>query len=166
MASRAKVSAGLLIYRSSPERLELLLVHPGGPFWSNKDDGAWFIPKGAPEADEPPLAAAYREFEEELGFDPPAGEPLGLGTVKNKGGKLIHAWALAGDLELAAFQSNTFELEWPPRSGKLRTFPEVDRAEFFDVEVARRKMHPAEQPFIERLVTELGRPAASRGEAE
>lgn len=151
----AKVSAGLLVYRFTSAQLELLLVHPGGPFWAKKDDGAWFIPKGELEVDEAPLAAARREFREELGLPPPGGEPLELGTVKNKGGKLIHAWALLGDLDLSAFRSNKFELEWPPRSGKMREFPEVDRAEFFGVERAREKMHPAEQPFIERLLQSL-----------
>jgi predicted NUDIX family NTP pyrophosphohydrolase len=151
----AKVSAGLLVYRLTSASLELLLVHPGGPFWAKKDDGAWFIPKGELEVGEEPLAAARREFREELGLDPPGAEPLELGTVKNKGGKLIHAWGLAGDLDLGEVRSNTFELEWPPRSGKTREFPEVDRAEYFAVERALEKMHPAEQPFIERLLHAL-----------
>ena len=155
MASRAKISAGLLVYRLTRESLEALLVHPGGPFWTKKDDGAWFIPKGEIEADEEPLAAARREFAEELGLAPPPGEPLELGTVKNKSGKLIHAWALAGDLDLRAFHSNTFEMEWPPRSGTQRAFPEVDQARYFDVEQALQKMHPAELPLLERLLREL-----------
>jgi predicted NUDIX family NTP pyrophosphohydrolase len=131
-------------------------VHPGGPFWAKKDDGAWFIPKGEIEENEEPLATAQREFREELGIEPPTGEPLELGTVKNKGGKLIHAWALAGDLDLALFQSNTFSLEWPPRSGKQREFPEVDRARYFGVIEATQKMHPAELPLLERLLRALG----------
>lgn len=151
----AKQSAGLLVYRALPGELEVLLVHPGGPFWAKKDDGAWFIPKGEIEADEAPLAAALREFREELGMAPPAGEPLELGTVKNKSGKLIYAWALAGDLDLAAFKSNTFALEWPPKSGKLRDFPEVDRATYFGVEAALVKMHAAELPFVQRLLEKL-----------
>src|SRR6187401_1823078 len=134
MAGRGKQSAGLLVYRSGASTLEVLLVHPGGPFWAKKDEGAWFIPKGEIEADEEPLAAALREFQEELGMAPPPGEPRELGTVKNKGGKLIHAWALPGDLDLAAFKSNTFEIEWPPRSGKKGEFPEVDRAQYFSVD--------------------------------
>jgi predicted NUDIX family NTP pyrophosphohydrolase len=151
----AKVSAGLLVYRLASAGPELLLVHPGGPFWAKKDDGAWFIPKGEIEAGEEPLAAAQREFREELGITPPSGEPRALGTVKNKGGKLIHAWALPGDLDLRDFRSNLFELEWPPRSGKTREFPEVDRAEYFAVERALEKMHVAERPFIERLLETL-----------
>jgi predicted NUDIX family NTP pyrophosphohydrolase len=129
----------------------VLLVHPGGPFWSKKDDGAWFVPKGELEADEQPLAAALREFREELGSDPPSGEPLTLGSVKNKSGKLIHVWALEGELDVQSVKSNTFSLEWPPRSGKQREFPEVDRASFFSLAEAERKIHSAELPFLERL---------------
>src|SRR6187551_1607418 len=112
----SKRSAGILLYRRRGTQLEVLLAHPGGPFWSKKDEGAWFIPKGELEAGEEPLAAARREFREELGSEPPTAEPLALGTVTNKSGKLIYAWALEGDFELAAFKSNTFILEWPPRS--------------------------------------------------
>src|SRR5450432_3162910 len=129
----SKRSAGVLLYRRREGRLEVLLVHPGGPFWSKKDDGAWFIPKGELGPDEEPLSAARREFREELGSEPPAGEPLSLGTVKNKSGKLIYGWALEGTLDLSTFQSNTFSLEWPPRSGKMQEFPEVDRAAFFSL---------------------------------
>lgn len=152
---RPKRSAGVLVHRSGAGGVEVLLVHPGGPFWSRKDEGAWFIPKGEINPDEEPLAAAYREFAEELGFAAPAGEPLELGTVKNKGGKLIYAWALAGDLDLAAFRSNTFSMEWPPRSGQKREFPEVDRAQYFSVEQALTKMHAAELPLVERLLQRL-----------
>jgi predicted NUDIX family NTP pyrophosphohydrolase len=151
----AKQSAGLLVYRVVPGSLEVLLVHPGGPFWAKKDDGAWFIPKGEIEPGEQPWTTAQREFREELGMDPPAGEARELGTVKNKGGKLIYAWALAGDLDLSGFVSSTFELEWPPRSGKLRAFPEVDRARYFAADLAVHKMHPAELPLLERLLREL-----------
>jgi predicted NUDIX family NTP pyrophosphohydrolase len=143
------------VYRALGANLELLLVHPGGPFWAKKDDAAWFIPKGEIEVDEEPLAAARREFREELGFEPPAGEPLELGTVKNKGGKLIFAWALPGDLDLQGFRSNTFKLEWPPRSGQEREFPEVDQARYFGVEQALQKMHPAELPLLQRLIEAL-----------
>jgi predicted NUDIX family NTP pyrophosphohydrolase len=152
MAPRVRQSAGLLVFRGQGATLELLLVHPGGPFWSKKDDGAWFIPKGEIEPDEDLLAAARREFREELGIEPPAGEPLPLGSLKNKSGKQIHAWALPGDLDLSAFHSNTFSLEWPPRSGKQREFPEVDRAQYFGIELATQKMSEAELPFIQRLL--------------
>ena len=150
-----KQSAGLLVYRLAALSLEVLLVHPGGPFWAKKDDGAWFIPKGEINVGEAPLAAAQREFREELGLAPPEGEPLELGTLKNKSGKLIYCWALPGDLDLAGFHSNTFLLEWPPRSGKQQPFPEVDRATYFSVEQATQKMHPAELPFVERLLRAL-----------
>ena len=155
MAGRGKQSAGLLVHRGAGATLEVLLVHPGGPFWAKKDDGAWFIPKGEIEAEEEPLATARREFREELGLPPPDGETLELGTVKNKSGKLIYCWALPGDLDLTGFHSNTFSLEWPPRSGKQREFPEVDRAQYFSVERALQKMHPAELPFVERLLLKL-----------
>lgn len=151
----AKQSAGLLVYRVVPHGFEVLLVHPGGPFWAKKDDGAWFIPKGEIEPGEEPWGTAQREFREELGMSAPAGEALVLGTVKNKGGKLIHAWALAGDLDLSGFVSSCFDLEWPPRSGKMRSFPEVDRAQYFAVDQAVRKMHPAELPLLERLLRQL-----------
>lgn len=153
----AKHSAGLLVYRGAGATLEVLLVHPGGPFWAKKDDGAWFIPKGEIEPEEEPLAAARREFAEELGMAAPASEPLALGSVKNKGGKLIEAWALLGDLALEGFRSNTFQLEWPPRSGKMRDFPEVDRARYFAIPEATQKMHPAEQPLLARLLERLPR---------
>jgi len=149
---RPKQSAGILVYRLGAGSLDVLLVHPGGPFWAKKDDGAWFIPKGEINPEEEPRDAAYREFHEELGFAAPPGEALELGTVKNKGGKLIYAWALPGDLDLSAFRSNTFLLEWPPRSGKEREFPEVDRARYFTVEEALVKMHPAELPLVQRLL--------------
>jgi predicted NUDIX family NTP pyrophosphohydrolase len=146
----SKRSAGILLYRVRGE-LEVLLVHPGGPFWSKKDDGAWFVPKGELEPQEEPLIAARREFREELGHDLPPGEPRSLGSVNNKSGKLIYAWALEGDLDTDTVRSNTFELEWPPRSGKMRNFPEVDRASFFSLTRAATKIHPAELPFLDRL---------------
>jgi len=147
----AKRSAGILLFRRREGQLEVLLVHLGGPFWSKKDDGAWFIPKGELEEGEPPLSAARREFREELGCEPPHGELLELGTVKNKSGKLIYAWALEGDFDLAAFKSNTFTLEWPPRSGQMRDFPELDRVAFFALPDAEPKLHPAELPLLTRL---------------
>jgi len=158
---RPKRSAGILVYRLTAGGLDVLLVHPGGPFWAKKDDGAWFIPKGEINPEEAPRAAAYREFAEELGFAAPDGEPLELGTVKNKGGKTIHAWALAGDLDLSGFRSNTFRLEWPPRSGQEREYPEVDRARYFTVDEALVKMHPAELPLVQRLLELLGERVAT-----
>jgi predicted NUDIX family NTP pyrophosphohydrolase len=158
----SKRSAGILLYRRRGAAVEVLLVHPGGPFWSKKDDGAWFIPKGELEEGEEPLDAARREFREELGHEPPDGEPLALGTVTNKSGKLIYAWALQGDLDVATVTSSTFSLEWPPRSGKVREFPEVDRAAFYTLSDAEPKVHPAEMPLLERL-RELLRASAKLG---
>jgi len=148
----SKRSAGILLYRRPGAHAEVLLVHPGGPFWSKKDLGAWFIPKGELEGEEDPLAAARREFREELGSEPPSGEPLELGFVKSKSGKLIFAWGLEGDLDLTTVHSNTFTLEWPPRSGKMQQFPEVDRTSFFSLTEAAVKLHAAELPLLERLV--------------
>ena len=150
---QAKVSAGLLMFRTRNGELEVLLVHPGGPYFQNKDDGAWTIPKGeAAEEREDLLARARIEFEEELGVTA-SGNWLELGSVKQKGGKTVHAWALAGDLD-DGFQvkSNTFELEWPLRSGKLQRFPEVDQARFFPVEEARKKINAAQTVFLDRLI--------------
>ncbi len=151
----SKRSAGILLFRRRGGDCDVLLVHPGGPFWRKKDDGAWFIPKGELAEGEEPIAAARREFREELGSEPPDGELLALGVVKNKGGKSIFAWALEGDIDLGTFESNTFTLEWPPRSGKMRDFPEVDRAVFFSAPEAARKIHAAELPLLERLLDAL-----------
>ena len=136
-----KISAGLLMYRDRTEHqasVEVLLVHPGGPFWKNKDDGAWTIPKGEVEAGEELLAAAIREFNEETGLTPI--EPfLALGQVKHKSGKVVHAWAFRDDCDPTQIKSNTFEIEWPPKSGHRQEFPEIDRADFFDLSAARAK---------------------------
>jgi predicted NUDIX family NTP pyrophosphohydrolase len=148
-------SAGLLLYREGPDGREVLLVHPGGPFWTRRDQGAWSIPKGAYASDEEPLAGARREFEEELGTAPPDGDVLDLGEITQKGGKRVHAWALAGDLDVSKATSNTFAVEWPPRSGQFRQFPEVDRAEWFSLEVARQKINPAQAELIDRLEAAL-----------
>ena len=150
-----KISAGLVMYRVSEGELEVLLVHPGGPFWSKKDLGAWVIPKGEINPGEDQLAAAKREFEEETGFKP-EGNFLPLGSVKHKAGKTVLAWAFKGDCDPGAIMSNTFRLEWPPKSGKSREFPEVDRATFFSVEQAREKILAAEFGLIERLKEILG----------
>jgi predicted NUDIX family NTP pyrophosphohydrolase len=147
----ARRSAGILLYRRAADGLEVLLVHPGGPFWTNKDAGAWSIPKGEYERDDDPFQAARREFEEELGSVPPDGDALDLGETRQKSGKHVRAWALEGDLDAAAAHSNTFTVEWPPRSGRMQEFPEVDRAEWFAVEAAREKLNPAQAAFLDRL---------------
>jgi predicted NUDIX family NTP pyrophosphohydrolase len=148
-----KISAGLLMYRGQSEHgdsPEVLLVHPGGPFWRNKDAGAWTIPKGEIEGDEDLLVAAIREFNEETGLEP--AEPfLSLGQVKQKSGKILHGWAFAGDCDPAQIHSNTFEIEWPPMSGRKQEFPEVDCADFFDLSTAKRKILAYELPFLDRL---------------
>jgi predicted NUDIX family NTP pyrophosphohydrolase len=145
-----KMSAGLILFRTRNEKLEVLLVHPGGPFWSKKDDGAWFIPKGELAYGEAPLAGAKREFEEETGLKPD-GDFLPLGSVKQKSGKTIHAWAFEGDCDPETLKSNTFTIEWPPKSGRMREFPEIDRAGFFTAAQAKAKMHPVEFPLVIRL---------------
>jgi predicted NUDIX family NTP pyrophosphohydrolase len=144
-------SAGLLLYRQRDGKLEVLLVHPGGPFWQKRDDGVWSIPKGEVAENETGMDVARREFQEELGTPAPQGEGIALGTVRQAGGKVVQAWALAGDLDATRSTSNTFVIEWPPRSGKMQSFPEVDRAGWFDLVAARRKLLPAQREFIDRL---------------
>ena len=144
-------SAGILLHRRRRDRLEVLLVHPGGPFWRRRDLGAWSIPKGEYVSDEDPLAAARREFAEELGVPPPDGPAEDLGEVRQKGGKRVRAWGLEGDLDADAVVSNTFELEWPPRSGRRAEFPEVDRAAWFGLDEARERINPAQAAFLDRL---------------
>lgn len=146
----AKKSAGLAMFRVRNKKLEILLVHPGGPLWAKKDDGAWFLPKGEVEDGEDELAAARREFEEETGLKP-AGPFVALGRVKQRSGKVVVAWAFEGDCDPEEIRSNTFWMEWPPRSGRQREFPEVDRARFFTLEAARGKMHPVEFEFFTRV---------------
>jgi len=145
-----KHSAGLLLYRWRPGGLEVLLVHPGGPFWAGKDEGAWSIPKGEFNPPEDPLAAAYREFNEETNCAA-TGEVIPLTPLKQTSGKLIQAWALEGDCDAAAIHSNTFTLEWPPRSGRRQEFPEVDRAAWFSLEFARKKISKGQAGFLEEL---------------
>jgi predicted NUDIX family NTP pyrophosphohydrolase len=147
----AKRSAGIVLYRQRTGAPEVLLVHPGGPFWENKDLAAWSIPKGEYTESEDPLACALREFEEELGVPPPTSAPIDLGSTTQAGGKLVRAWAAEGDLDTAGVRSNTFTLEWPPRSGVKREFPEVDRAEWFALAEARRRINPAQVVFLGRL---------------
>ncbi len=145
-----KHSAGLLLYRRRPGGLEVLLVHPGGPFWAGKDEGAWSIPKGEYPPDEDPLAAAYREFKEETCCSA-QGEVSPLTTLKQPSGKIIQAWALEGDCDADAIRSNTFSLEWPPNSGRRQEFPEVDRAAWFPLEIARKKIIRGQAGFLEEL---------------
>jgi predicted NUDIX family NTP pyrophosphohydrolase len=147
-----KSSAGILLYRVRAGEPEVLLVHPGGPFWARKDRGAWSIPKGEYEEGDDPRAAALREFEEETGRPLDAGELAALGKIKQRGGKVVTAWAAEGDLDPAAITSNTFELEWPPRSGRMREFPEVDSAQWFALPEARTKILPAQEELLDRLV--------------
>ena len=149
-----KRSAGLLVYRLEPT-LQLLLVHPGGPFWAKKDERAWSIPKGEIDGDDDAWGTARREFHEELGLDPPAGPPIDLGEVTQSGGKRVQAWAVAGDLDVTTIESNTFELEWPPRSGTRQEFPEVDRAGWFSPVEARTKLIAAQVELVDRLVAQL-----------
>lgn len=152
----ARTSAGILLHRRGPGGTEVLLGHMGGPFWARKDDGAWSIPKGEHGPDEQPLAVAHREFEEELGSPVPAADLVPLGEVRASG-KVLRIWAGEGDLDAAACVSNTFELEWPPRSGRVQEFPEIDRAAWFGLEEARTKLVKGQLPFLDRLRDVLGR---------
>jgi predicted NUDIX family NTP pyrophosphohydrolase len=158
----ARRSAGILLYRNPTGAPEVLLVHPGGPLWAKKDLGAWSIPKGEYGDGEDPRACARREFEEELGVPPPVDLPGDLGSTRQAGGKLVRAWAAEGDFDPAGVRSNTFTLEWPPRSGVVREFPEVDRAEWFALAEARRRINPAQVVFLERLSEMLEGPEALR----
>lgn len=153
-----KKSAGLLLFRQNSQRsqLEVLLVHPGGPFWRSKDDGAWTIPKGEFADDEDALAAARREFQEETGGEPPVGDYRPLKPVKQAGGKIVHAWAIEGDFDPVGLRSDSFQCEWPPRSGRMQEFPEVDRAEWFAPELAKRKILTGQLPLIDQLLELLG----------
>jgi len=160
--SHAQQSCGILLYRRTVDGLEVLLAHPGGPYWQSQDYGAWSIPKGLAEADEAPEAVAAREFAEETGSElvnvarDPAQPPMDLGEVTLKSGKVIRAWAVEGDLDPARSSSNEIEIEWPPRTGRRLVIPEVDRVAWFGVEEARRRAHPAQATFVDRLQTQLG----------
>jgi predicted NUDIX family NTP pyrophosphohydrolase len=148
----AKASAGLLVYRrrrGAPP--EVLLVHPGGPYWAKRDEGAWSLPKGEYRTGEDRLEVAFREFREELGADPPEGVPVPLGEVRQPGGKHVAAWALEGDVDVETIRSNTFTMDWPPGSGRAVEFPEVDRAGWFDLDTARRKLLSGQVGFLDRL---------------
>ena len=143
-----RVSAGLLMYRIHDAKLQVLLAHPGGPFYRNKDEGVWTIPKGEINPEEDLQDAAKREFEEETGLKP-TGQFLALKPIRQKGGKIVHAWAFQGDCDPTAIVSNTFSMEWPPKSGRQVEVPEIDRADFFDVDAARRKINAAQMAFVE-----------------
>jgi len=150
-----KLSAGLLVYRKRGSSVEVLIAHMGGPFHAKKDAGHWSIPKGEYDEGTDPIATAKREFKEELGKEPPEGEWLELGSVTYKNGKIVSIWAVEGDLDVGAVKSNTFEIEWPPRSGKMQEFPEIDRAAWFSLSAAATKLIPAQAEFLERLAAKL-----------
>src|SRR5688572_22388264 len=155
--TRESVSAGLLLFRRRDGRLEVLLAHPGGPFWANRDAGAWSIPKGLAEPGEDLLSAARREFAEETGLRPD-GPFVPLGDIRQKAGKVVHAWACEGDADPSQLTSNTMKIEWPPGSGKRIEFPEVDRCEWFGPVEARAKLNPAQVAFVDRLEAALAAP--------
>lgn len=150
-----KHSAGLLVYRKNGEAIEVLLVHPGGPFWSKKDLGVWSIPKGEYEEGKDPLETAKREFGEELGKDAPKSNFVELGEVEQRNRKIVIAWAVEGDLNATKVKSNTFEVEWPPRSGRIQQFPEIDRAEWYTLDEAAKKLFSTQTIFLGRLADKL-----------
>lgn len=152
--SRA-ASAGLLLFRTTDRGVDVLLAHPGGPFWAKRDEGAWTVPKGIVEAGEDPAVTAAREFREETGFGVPETGWISLGTVVQRSGKTVHAWAVRGDADPTKMSSNTFTMEWPPQSGTASEFPEVDRVEWFTVEAARPKLNPAQVEFLDRLLAKI-----------
>jgi predicted NUDIX family NTP pyrophosphohydrolase len=151
-----RTSAGILLFRSHGGRLEVLLAHPGGPFFRNRDAGHWTIPKGEADGDEELVAVARREFEEETGNVAPDGDAIDLGSIVQKGGKVVYAWALEGGRDPATAESNHFEMVWPPGSGRIQAFPEIDRVEWFEVDEAKGRVKPTQIPLIERLVDALG----------
>jgi predicted NUDIX family NTP pyrophosphohydrolase len=159
----AKRSAGVLLYRLGDATPQVLLVHPGGPFWARRDLGAWSIPKGEHEDGEDPLACARRELEEELGAPIAVVDPIDLGSVRQKSGKVVQAWAAAADFDPSELRSNTFTMQWPPRSGRMQAFPEVDRAGWFSLREAREKLIPAQAAFVDRLAEALDQRSANTG---
>jgi predicted NUDIX family NTP pyrophosphohydrolase len=150
-----RTSAGILLWRRRGDRLEVLLAHQGGPFWVKKDRGHWTIPKGEVEPGEELVAVARREFSEETGHDVPEAALIDLGQIRQKSGKLVLGWAVEGDLDPSTAVSNTYEVEWPPRSGRLQAFPEIDRVEWFDLHEARERLKAAQVPFLDRLQAAL-----------
>ena len=157
MGKPVKKSAGILLYRLLKNKPELFLVHPGGPFWTNKDAGAWTIPKGEYDINEEPLAAAIREFSEETGHII-SGNFISLTPIIQKAGKQVDAWALEGDIDATNIRSNSFNIEWPPKSGNWKSYPEIDRAEWFDIKTAKEKINPAQVAFLEELIMKLDGP--------
>ena len=149
-------SAGILLYRRRAGGLQVLLAHPGGPLYATRDEGHWTIPKGEPDGDDDLLAVARREFEEETGHPAPSGHPIELGSIQQKGGKVVHGWALEGDMDPDTAHSNTVEMDWPPRSGRRITIPEVDRVAWFAPAEARRRIKATQIPLLERLEEALG----------
>lgn len=153
----SKLSAGLLLFRRTGDGIEVLIAHPGGPMWARRDEGAWSLPKGALDVDEDLLDAARREFREETGHAAPDGPSIDLGEVRMRSGKVVHAWGVEGDLDPAAIESMPFELEWPPRSGRRVTVPEIDRVAWLRPGEARRLLNAAQAAFVDRLLEALGR---------
>jgi predicted NUDIX family NTP pyrophosphohydrolase len=158
MAKRPRRSAGILLYRSANGGIEVLLAHPGGPVWAKRDAGAWSVPKGEIEEGEDAWAVARREFEEETGHPAPDGAAIELGEITQKGGKVVVAWGLEGDLDPATAHSNTFPFQWPPKSGRYITIPEIDRVEWFSPDEARLRIKDTQIPLIDRLLEALARP--------
>jgi predicted NUDIX family NTP pyrophosphohydrolase len=152
-----KLSAGLLLFRRVDDNLEVLVAHPGGPIWARRDTGAWSIPKGAPNDGEPLIEAAYREFEEETGRPAPRGDAIDLGEVRMRSGKVVHGWGVEGDLDPARIRSMLVEVEWPPRTGRLVTVPEIDRVAWVRPGEARRRLNPAQASFVDRLLQVLAK---------
>ena len=157
MGKPVKKSAGILLYRLTNNNLQFFLVHPGGPFWTNKDVGAWTIPKGEYDINEEPIDAAIREFTEETGHKI-SGNFIALTPIIQKAGKQVDAWALEGDIDATSIRSNSFKIEWPPKSGNWKLYPEIDRAEWFDFETAKEKINPAQVAFIDEMITRLAAP--------
>jgi predicted NUDIX family NTP pyrophosphohydrolase len=156
----AKRSVGLMVYRRREDGVEVFLVHPGGPFWAKKDEGSWSIPKGEYEEGEESLDVARREFAEETGFEV-NGDFMEVGQIKQAGGKVVMAWAVEGDFDPASLKSNAFEMEWPPRSGRMQKFPEVDRGEWFSIDAARVKILKSQEPLLDMLLSVLGSSGAA-----
>ena len=159
-----KISAGILLYRCRDHSVEVFLVHPGGPYWARKEEGAWSIPKGESTEGADLLATTYAEFHEETG-SLLVGSPVPLTPLKQPGGKLVHAWAVRGDIDAASIRSNTFAIEWPPRSGKRQEFPEVDRAAWFELAEARQKLLPGQRGFLDQLREHLGKRPTAKSDA-